>query len=277
MPAKKVTEARPKKRLGQHFLTNPGIIGKIIRAAGFEASDVVLEIGPGRGALTIPLAPSVGHIVAVEKDVELVELLKEQLSRAKIDNVTIVNSDILKWDFNEASTLSPKRLHVIGNLPYNISSPFLEKLIHNRSLVSRAVLMFQLEVARRITAKPGSKSYGALTVWLRYHAHPTSFFKVSGRAFYPRPKVDSMVLELNFERPYPRRAAHDADFRRVVKGAFAHRRKTLFNSFKAAFPSWDREKVLTAVEKCGVDPASRAETLDMDDFLCLTDLLLLTN
>jgi 16S rRNA (adenine1518-N6/adenine1519-N6)-dimethyltransferase len=276
-PIKQRTGLRPRKTLGQHFLVDRGIIQGIISRARFQPSDTILEIGPGRGALTFPLARSVGHVVAVEKDSRLAGLLEEKLSRAGIDNVTLVNRDILKWEFNEIPNLSSDKIQVIGNLPYNISSPFLEKLVENRSLVSRAVLMFQLEVARRLTASPGSKAYGALTLIVRYHAEPTAFFEVSADAFFPRPKVKSMVLELDFDRPYPKRAVHDVDLKRVVKGAFAHRRKTLLNSLKGFFPSWNREMILEAMKKCGIDPGTRAETLDMDKFLCLGTALSLTN
>ena len=137
--------------------------------------------------------------------------------------------------------------------------------------------MFQLEVARRLTASPGSKAYGAMTLMVRYHAKPTAFFEVPAEVFSPRPKVNSMVLELDFERPYPKRAVHDVDLKRVVKGAFAHRRKTLLNSLKGFYPSWDREVVLEAIKKCGIDPRTRAETLGMDEFLCLGSALTLTN
>ncbi len=274
---KQRTGFRPKKRLGQHFLVDRGIIERIISRAAFQSTDMVLEIGPGQGALTLPLARSVGHVVAVEKDTRLVEFLGEKLSRSGIANVTLVNRDILKWEFNEISNPSSARIHVIGNLPYNISSPFLEKLIDKRDQVSRAVLMFQMEVARRLTASPGGKAYGAMTLMVRYHAKPTALFEVSAEAFFPRPKVNSMILELDFERPYPTRAVHDVDLKRVVKGAFAHRRKTLLNSLKGFFPSWNREMILEAMKKCGVDPGTRAETLDMDKFLCLGNALSLTN
>ena len=268
---------RPQKRLGQHFLADHRIIQKIIDRARFRVFDLVLEIGPGQGALTLPLARSVGHVVAVEKDPDLTSLLREKLSRSGITNVTLVNHDILQWDFHEIKPLSSTRIQVIGNLPYNISSPFLEKLIDNRDIVARAVLMFQLEVAKRLIALSGGKIYGAMTLFIQYHAQCTALFEVPKTAFFPRPKVDSMVLELDFERPYPRRAAHEASFKKVVKGAFSHRRKTLLNSLMGFCPSWNREALLEGMNKCGIDPGRRAETLDMDEFLCLESALKLTD
>jgi len=275
-PLKSVPGFRPKKRLGQHFLLDPGVIHKIIARAGFHVSDLVLEIGPGQGALTLPLARSVGHVVAVEKDARLVSLLKKKLSQAGITNVTLVNHDILEWDFHETEARSSTKIKVIGNLPYNISSPFLEKLVENRTSVDRAILMFQLEIAKRLTSPPGEKTYGAMTVLIRYYAHATSLLGVPKSAFFPRPKVDSMVLELDFERPYNKRAVNEASFKEVVKGAFAHRRKTLFNSLKDSFPFIDREGLMEGINKCGIDPGRRAETLDMDEFVCLTSALELT-
>ncbi|MCP4681565.1 MAG: ribosomal RNA small subunit methyltransferase A [Desulfobacterales bacterium] len=264
---------RPKKSLGQHFLTDHGIVQEIIALAGFQISDTVLEIGPGKGALTLALARSVGHVVAVEKDTRLHNLLEKKLSDAGISNVTLVNKDILKFDFRDIPCPPPAKIHVIGNLPYNISSPFLEKLVENRTLVKRAVLMFQLEVALRLTASPGSKIYGAMTLLLQYYASIIPLLEVPKRAFYPKPKVDSMVIELDFERPYPERAGCEGRLKKVIKGAFAHRRKTLLNSLKGHSPSWSREILLEAMDKCGIDPKRRAETLDMDEFLCLADNL----
>jgi 16S rRNA (adenine1518-N6/adenine1519-N6)-dimethyltransferase len=252
-------------------------IDEIISRARFHASDYILEIGPGKGALTLPLARSVSHVIAVEKDTHLVNFLKQKLLGAGITNVTVVNEDILKWDFNKIKALSIKKIQVIGNLPYNISSPFLEKLIENRKLVGRAVLMFQLEVAKRIAASPGTKAYGAMTLLVQYYAQATVLLKVSRDAFYPRPKVDSMVLELDFDRPHPGRAVHGEDFRKVVKSAFSHRRKTLLNSLRASSIAWDRETLLKGMKKCGIDHGRRPETLDIDEFLCFTRALALTN
>ena len=267
---------RPKKALGQHFLVDQGIIEKIISNSGFQASDLVLEIGPGQGALTLPLARLAGQVIAIEKDAQLIPLLKRKLSREGITNVILINKDILKWDFREIGLSPSSKLKVIGNLPYNISTPFLEKLIENRGSVSRAVLMFQLEIAERLTASPGNRIYGALTVLVQYHAHATRLLAVSKNAFYPKPKVDSMVLELDFERHHPNSVVDEVSFRKVVKGAFAHRRKTLLNSLKDVYSFLDRELILEGLIKCGIDPVRRAETLNIDEFLCLASALELT-
>lgn len=273
---KKISDFRPKKWLGQHFLNDPGLVEKIISLARLDATDIVLEIGPGLGALTLPLARSVAQVIAVEKDADLVDLLKEKLAREAIVNVDAVNQDILAFDLHRVASICGERYKVLGNLPYNISSPLLEKLIENRSILSRAVLMFQQEVANRLCASPGGKAYGALTVLVRYHATPAILFKAPREVFYPKPKVDSMLLELDFERPYSRRADDEKLFKKVVKAAFSHRRKTLINSLSIFHPSWDRKILTDAMDMCGIDPKRRAETLDMDEFLYLASALSLT-
>ncbi len=262
---------RPKKSLGQHFLLDSTIIEHILTEAKFGASDLVLEIGPGRGALTLPLARTVGQVVAVEKDSYLAKSLENRLSSSGINNVTLINHDILSFDFQKILSPSSKKIHVLGNLPYNITSPVLYKLTENRTVIARAVLMLQLEVADRLTASPGGKTYGAITLLVGYHAKATPLVEVPKEAFSPRPKVDSMVIELNFERPYPGRQDVDLEnFKRVVRGGFLHRRKTLLNSFKGAFPPWRREILSAAMRECGIDPKRRAETLTMDEFLFLS-------
>ena len=264
---------RPKKSLGQHFLNDTGIIHEIITKAGFDQSDQVLEIGAGLGALTLPLSGAVYQIIAVEKDSHLTEMLRKRLSRAGKTNVILINDDVLKLDLVRLIHLSDNKMKVIGNLPYNISSPFLEMLVKNRNLVSRAVLMFQRELAKRLIASPGSKEYGAITVLIQYHAQLSPLIEVTKEAFSPRPKVDSMVLQLNFERPHPRRAENEDNFKTVVKGAFAHRRKTLVNSLRGTLLSFSRTDIESALGKCGIHPGTRAETLDIDDFLCLASAL----
>lgn len=264
---------RPKKSLGQHFLKDPGLIQKIIDRTGFDALDVVLEVGPGLGALTLPLARKVRRIIAVEKDTRLAELLDRKLTGAGIDNVTLFNEDILTFDFMAIAPPEKEKFQVIGNLPYNISSPLLEKLMTHRTLFGRAVLMFQAELGRRLRAVPGNREYGAITVALKYFAGVSPVVKAPKEAFYPRPKVDSLVLCLDFENPHPRRADDEGHFRRVVKAAFAHKRKTLLNSLSAGLTEYSREDILKALEICRLDPIKRAEALDIDDFLSLSATL----
>ena len=261
---------RPKKSLGQHFLRDPLIIERILAGAKFDRSSTVLEIGSGLGALTFPLASLVQHVIAVEKDGILTEKLRAGLSREGIGNVTLIHEDILKLDL---ARLSEEKIEVIGNIPYNISSPLIEKLIHNRHGIQRAVLTLQRELAARLTASPGNKQYGALTVLIQYHAHLSPLLEIPREAFHPKPKVSSTVVQFDFSKPYPRRADHEEFFRKVVRAAFAHRRKTLLNSLRGTFPSWEVQNTLNAMQRCVIDPRRRAETLSTEDFLDLSTAL----
>ena len=261
---------RPRKSLGQHFLRDHSVVQRIVSKAGFDPSSHVLEVGPGRGALTFPLATSVGHVYAVEKDDGLAERLVSELQRRAISNVTVIHEDILRVRLEDLQLPPGEKLRVIGNLPYNISTPLLEMLLENRERVANAVLMFQMEVARRMIASPGNKEYGSLTVLVQYHAHLRPLLEVSRKAFFPVPKVDSMVLGLDFERPHPLRAPDEDHFKRVVRGAFSHRRKTLLNSLRGSLCAFSTDELKDAFGACGIDGGRRAETLGIDDFICLS-------
>ena len=263
----------PKKSLGQHFLKAPQVIHQIITRAGFERDSRVLEVGPGRGALTLPLAGQVKHVFAIEKDPRLAGMLKETLQKAGIDNVILVCGDILRLDFREVVSGQEGKFYVIGNLPYNISSPLLDKLIRNKELIKRAILTFQLELANRLVGSPGNKAYGAMTVLVQYHARLSPLLKIPSESFRPRPKVSSMVLEMDFTRPHPTRTEDEEHFRKVVRAAFAQRRKTVLNSLSHTLPSFGTKKIVAALEQCRIDPGNRAENLDIDDFLCLSAAL----
>jgi 16S rRNA (adenine1518-N6/adenine1519-N6)-dimethyltransferase len=265
--------ARPRKKLGQHFLEDRAVIHSIIAKADFGADSHVLEVGAGLGALTLPLARTVAHVYAVEKDGRLVERLQEALQHKAIRNVSLIHRDILRLDPGELPIPSGRKLGVIGNLPYNISTPLLERLIENRKSFSRAVLMFQHELGRRMIASPGSREYGALSVLIQYHAAVTPLLVVSRDAFYPRPEVHSMVLGLDFEKPYPTRAGNEEKLKKVVRAAFSHRRKTLLNSLRGSACSFPTEVLLRVFRECGIDPGRRAETLHLEDFLRLSSLL----
>lgn len=276
MKREKTLLRRPKKSLGQHYLIDKNIIRKIIAGAGFDSSRPVVEVGPGRGALTLPLARKVNRLFAVEKDAQLAGELEAKLSESGISSVDVIKGDILRWPLAEALCASAAKLQIIGNLPYNISAPFLEKLVKNRQIVTRAILMFQREVAQRLIASPGNKAYGSLSVLMQYHARIRPILQVSRRSFYPPPKVDSMLVELDFERPYPRRADREMDFKRVVRGAFAYRRKTLWNALRGSFPDDDPQIFEKALEHCAINSRSRAEDLDIEAFLCLSTRIKLT-
>jgi len=260
----------PRKYLGQHFLQDRGITSKIIAQARLDQDDVVLEVGSGLGALTIPALSLISHLVAVEKDPGLAEILKERVPAEEAHKITTVVGDILKVSFAEVSKRFHRKIKVLGNLPYNISSPFLEKLVINREYVRTAILMFQYEFAQRLAARPSTKHYGALTVIMQYHARVSPLIKVSRDAFYPKPKVDSMVVEIDFEKPHPSQAEDERLLQKITKAAFSHRRKTILNSLDRGMVSLSRETLDEVLRKCSINPKRRAETLTVDDYLCLT-------
>ncbi len=260
---------RPKKKFGQHFLVDPSTADMIVRHSRITSDDTVIEIGAGLGALTIPLAKMARRVYAVEKDAQLTQLLKTELRVHKLTNVDIIEDNILNFNIQVLAENFDRPLVVIGNLPYNISSQVLIQLIEARSNVNRAVLMFQKELARRITAKPGIKDYGRLTVMLAYCSAIRSVATIAAALFYPAPKIDSEVVEINFDvtREYP---PHDEDMLfEVIKAAFGNRRKTLKNSLSSSGLHIEPQIAEQALIAAGIDPGRRAETLDAAEFVAL--------
>ena len=260
---------KPKKRLGQHFLVDPSTAEMIVRRSGITSKDSVMEIGAGLGALTIPLAKIAGCVYAVETDLQLTQLLKTELLVHKLTNVEIIEKSILRVDIDSLAKKLDQRLIVMGNLPYNISSQVLIQLIKSRKHVNRSILMFQKELARRITASPGSKDYGRLTVMLSYCAAIRPIATISPSLFYPVPKIESEVVEVKFNilRVYP---PHDETMLfQVIKAAFGNRRKTLKNALSASSLNIDPQIAQLALSAAGIDPGRRAETLDAADFVAL--------
>jgi 16S rRNA (adenine1518-N6/adenine1519-N6)-dimethyltransferase len=260
---------RPQKKLGQHFLVEPSAAEMIVSRSKLSSDDDVVEIGAGLGALTIPTARVAKQVFAVETDSKLTQLLKTELLVYNLMNVEIIEENILKVDIHALAKKLGRPLIVIGNLPYNISSQILIQLIHARSDVKRAILMFQKELARRITAKPGNKDYGRLTVMLAYCAEIKSIATMKASLFYPAPKVDSELVEINFKpsRKYP---AHDETMLfKVIKAAFGNRRKTLKNSLSAGGLHIDPQTARQALISAGINPARRAETLTASEFVTL--------
>lgn len=255
----------PKKSLGQNFLVDAGAASMIIDAARLTKDDAVVEIGPGHGVLTRGLAERAGSVTAVELDDRLYAKLVREM--AGVPNLEIVLGDALKFSFDQL----PGRVKVVANLPYYISTPIITRLIDARDRVSLMVLMLQKEVAERISAPPGGKQYGYLSVMVQLYARAETLFTVPASSFYPAPKVDSAVLRLELlEEP----AAHCRDyalFEKVVSAAFSQRRKTLANSLKSS--GIVNPDAIPRIKDTGIDPTRRAETLSVAEFAVLTDFL----
>ncbi|MEE9538252.1 MAG: 16S rRNA (adenine(1518)-N(6)/adenine(1519)-N(6))-dimethyltransferase RsmA [candidate division NC10 bacterium] len=263
---------RPKKRLGQSFLVDRNILGKILKAGEVHGGDRVLEIGAGVGTLTHALGERCRRIVAVEIDPKLFQILREVLGDKT--QVTLVHGDALRLDFGHL--LGEERpWKVIANLPYSIVTPLITRLLNLTNCFSLLLLMVQEEVAKRLIASPGKKTYGSLTVLAQYYADVRMVARVPRSAFYPRPRVDSVLLRLE-PLPAPRVAPRDpALFFRLVRTAFTHRRKTLQNSLmRSGWVSLDREEIQAILKRTGIDPHRRGETLTLQEFRVLADELL---
>ncbi|ALC16364.1 dimethyladenosine transferase [Desulfuromonas soudanensis] len=256
---------RPKKRFGQNFLKSEHVVERILAAADLAETDRVLEIGPGLGALTDRILPLINEMTVMEVDRDLAA----RLSARAPDKLTLHLGDALRLDWDALLTAPPYKL--VANLPYNISSQILFKVLDHRRLFRRLVLMFQKEVGDRLCASPGTKDYGILSVLCQVWFDVKRVVNVPPGAFSPPPKVDSVVL--SFEPlPEPRVVVTDeALFRRVVKGAFAQRRKTLRNTLKASgFGDPNLEEILLAID---IDPVRRGETLSLEEFARLAQAL----
>jgi len=265
----KAWNLKPKKHLGQSFLSDPSIARAIVSRAELSSNDVVLEIGAGLGALTIPLARIVKKVYAVEKDHLLIDLLKTELLANQISNCEIISGNILQMDLLQFLESAERKITVIGNLPYNISSQIIIKLIQSRHAFDRAIFMFQKELAQRIAARPGGKQYGRITALLRYCADIRTLLHVNTSAFYPPPKVDSAVIEFKFKPTTGYGSHNEAMLFAVIKAAFGNRRKTLKNSLTASGLQINSQIAVQALSSAGIDLSRRAETLEPADFIAL--------
>ena len=251
------------RAMGQNFLIDPSVPERIAEAADPGPEDGVLEIGPGIGTLTVRLAERAGRVCCVELDRTLLPVLDRTL--AACGNVTVVGGDILKTDLAELTEreLAGLRLSVCANLPYNITTPVLTKLLES-GLFSRLTVMIQREVAARICAEPGTADYGAFTVFCGYHARAERLFDVPPGCFMPAPKVTSTVIRLA-PRPAPAEVEDRELFFRVVRASFAQRRKTLVNGLAAAFPL-PKAELAETLAACGLEEKTRGETLSLAQF-----------
>jgi 16S rRNA (adenine1518-N6/adenine1519-N6)-dimethyltransferase len=249
-----------RKRFGQNFLHDPSVLYLIAQAVRAKPTDHIVEIGPGQGALTDVLIDDSGHYSAVELDRDLIEPLREQFKQPQFH---LYPADALQFDYD---TLTPKPLRMVGNLPYNISAPLLMRWMEYHQEIQDIHVMLQQEMAERITAAPGTKDYGRLSVMLQYYCHAEALFAVPPEAFDPIPKVMSMVIRMipYAQKPYIANDLHKLD--QLLRQAFSQRRKTISNTLK---PYFNKEQLI----KFGIDPQQRPETITVKQYVTLSNQL----
>lgn len=257
------TPHRPRKRFGQNFLHDQNVLAKMIQAINPISGDRLVEIGPGEGALTCPLLELHGELTAIELDRDLGPRLIEKCQ--PLGRLKLLQDDAMKFDY--ATLASPtEKIRVIGNLPYNISTPILFHLAGHQHLIKDMHVLLQKEVANRITASPGNKEYGRLSVMMQVIFNVSHLFNVGPGAFRPAPKVQSTFIRLI---PHPEpvvQLKHEDNLSQVVSAAFSQRRKTLRNSLQALLNA-------DQIKQAGIDPTRRAETLSLQEFAALTNML----
>jgi 16S rRNA (adenine1518-N6/adenine1519-N6)-dimethyltransferase len=251
---------RPRKRFGQNFLHDPAVIDRIIRTIDPRPGERLVEIGPGLGALTLPLLSAVGRLDAVEIDRDVIPHLQEAC--AGYGELCIHNLDVLKCDF--AALAAGQTLRLVGNLPYNISTPLIFHLLKQLPVVHDMHFMLQKEVAERLAAAPATEHYGRLGIMVQVHCAVESLFTVGPGAFKPAPKVDSAVVRLTPHRRMPVQINDESRFAALVTRAFSRRRKTLRNALKGLLTAQD-------IEALGIDPNLRPETLSLADYAALSN------
>lgn len=260
------------KERGQNFLSNSGTAEMIVEKTRITHADQVLEIGPGLGALTIHIARRTQKITAIEKDSRLVPILKKELAVHDIHHVKILNTDVLKFDFTALP--ADKKIVVIGNLPYNLSSRILFKLVEARNCIERAFLMFQKELAQRICASPGGRDFSRLSAVVRYAAEIEKVTDIGPACFFPKPDIDSTVLKFKFFQT----AAFDHEQEKmlfsIIKAAFSKRRKALKNAMCGGEFNFKKSQVAKALKTAGIEAERRAETLTTEEFKSLTCALM---
>ncbi len=250
----------PKKSLGQHFLRQRSVVDKIVDAFGPEPGETVVEIGAGEGALTLVLAPRVAALHVIEIDERLVAQLLQQSE--KFPNLVVHHADALRFDYCDVCPAGT-RIRVIGNLPYNISTPLLFRLLTHAQCIDELWLMLQKEVAERVRAAPGNKDYGRLSVMVQQQCVVEPVLSVSPGAFFPRPQVESSVILLRPHRPTPYPISHVDRFNDIVRRAFSQRRKTLKNALRGAIDA-------AQIRAAGIDPNLRPEQVSVADYARLS-------
>lgn len=258
-----------KKHFGQNFLVNPVVLEKIAE----NASENVLEIGPGIGTLTRALSEKAAKVIAVEIDSDLIPVLKKTLDG--YTNVTVINADAMKTDFAALvkEHFTSGKMSVCANLPYYVTTPVIMALLESEIPFENITVMIQKEVAARLCASPGDPDFGAITAAVSYYGKAEKLFTVTAGNFIPSPKVDSAVLKITLYKEPPVSVGSKKMLMRVIKGAFAQRRKTLLNSLSSEFSSLSKEAVESAVISAGCQPTIRGEKLQLSEFAAIADRL----
>ncbi len=259
----------PRRRFGQNFMVREDLAERIVEHCHLREDEVAVEIGPGAGALTARLARRVRHLVAVEKDAGLAELLREELG--DLPRLTLVEGDFLEFDLAAlAREHGVERLAVVGNIPYNVTTPILERLFEQRAVVRAAVMLVQKEYAERLAAAAGTPEYGSLTLFARYHALLEPLMTIKPSAFWPRPEVDSMLVRFLLREKPPVAVTSEALLFRIIRGSFQMRRKQLFNTLEESL-GLGRDAVASLCRAAGIDGRRRGETLTLDEFAKLAN------
>jgi 16S rRNA (adenine1518-N6/adenine1519-N6)-dimethyltransferase len=260
------------KSLGQNFLTDKNIIDQILEGSGITGDDLVIEIGPGIGVITREAAHLAHKVIAIEIDTNLIPILNWTLG--DLENVEIVNQDVLKTQLNDliAKESFPGVVRVVGNLPYYITTPIIMKLLEDQVPAASITVMMQKEVADRLTAKPGTKDFGAISLMVEYFAEAKEIVKVPRTVFVPQPKVDSTVLRLDIRDEKPVKVEDEEFLFKVIKAGFGQRRKTLSNAL-SVLKGYDKATILRCLEEAGIDPVRRGETLSLEEYARLSDVL----
>ncbi len=266
----KMAKFRYKKYLGQNFLHNTAKLNQMSNFICKNKDEIIIEIGPGKGALTEYLVKQSKKVVAIEIDREAIEKLKEKFNNIK--NLEIINSDFLKFDLTGYLKGINKKVIIVGNIPYYITASIIEKIIENRQFVDRTFLTVQKEVAERIVAKHGSKTYSSLSVFCQFYADVQILLKIDRKSFFPVPDVDSCFVEFNFDKKQKLKVFDEKLFFKIVRTGFSHRRKMFINNLRMVF-DFSQEKLLEMFQKVHIPEKARAEDVSILQFAELSNIL----